>query len=28
LPPALFEQRQREMAKILDRNQMPCTKKG
>ncbi len=28
LSPALFEQRQREMAKILDRNQIPCTKMG
>lgn len=26
--PALFEQRQREMAKILERNQIPCTKMG
>lgn len=28
LPPELFEQRQRETAKLLDKNQIPCTKKG
>ena len=27
LPPALFEQLQREMAMLLDKNQIPCTEK-